>query len=185
MSDKTNPYQNLGEQILKLEIDMRLSRGFFERLRDEQPWSYIIQLCAYYQIALANIIANSLDHAELTEIFAQIPLAESHFGLLRIAKTLNIIDANCYPFLNKLAEIRNILAHNISMVSFDWDSYFKNNHKFKNEIINSMNKAIPSILILKDTVLAELLDKHPQIAIHSVATGIFWNIASKYNNIKA
>jgi len=103
--------QNLFESISDLENDLGLPDGFCQKLRKEADWSFIIQLHALIECAVAEQVTRTLKRKELADIFSRIELSNAKTGKLAFVKALNLLPAAHVQFIRSLSELRNELAH--------------------------------------------------------------------------
>ncbi|EIV1709763.1 hypothetical protein ACEV85_23175 [Vibrio parahaemolyticus] len=119
-------------EIAELEPILGVPNGFYDRLRVEDDWSFVIKLSALFEAVGTQALASKLQHVELEDAFAQLEQAHPKYGKIALMFKLSMITVDQRKFLLKLAELRNKLVHNISEVSFEFEGFISsldNNQK--------------------------------------------------------
>lgn len=100
-----------------------LPNGFYEKLLQEDDWSFIIKLNALFEGACTEVLSSCLGTAKITEALANLEFAHSKCGKIAMLKSLDAITTQQASILRTLAELRNNLVHNISNVNFSFSNY--------------------------------------------------------------
>lgn len=108
--------------INELERKLGIPVGLFQKLKDEDDWSFIIKVQALLELALAYLIQSELGRPELTKFLERLHLDGSS-GKLTLIKALGLMDKSHYAYLKLLADLRNKVAHNIKYVGFNLSEY--------------------------------------------------------------
>jgi len=128
------PMQNLAESLSRLESDLGLHEGFCMKLQHEGDWSFVIQLHALIECAVAEQVTRVFQRKELADIFSRIELSNTRTGKLAFVKALNLLPTAHVQFIRNLSELRNELAHKVQNVNVCLIKYFQKkteNHKPK------------------------------------------------------
>jgi hypothetical protein len=113
----------ISKEVSELESLLGLPDGFYNNLLAEDDWSFVIKLSALFEAASGQALATKLQHPEIESSLSYLEQANPKYGKVTLMFQLDIINKEQSAFLTKLAELRNKLIHNISEVSFDWNSY--------------------------------------------------------------
>ena len=100
-----------------------LPRDFYAKLLDEDDWSFVIKANALVEAACSDALAARLHAPELATCLATLDLGHNKHGKVALLRALGAIVKEQATFLQVLYELRNKLAHNISQVSFTFESY--------------------------------------------------------------
>lgn len=109
--------------VALFEQRLSLPEGFYVRLLREDDWSFVIKLNALFEAACAHALVTRLNAPKLIDQFARLELADRDRGKVKFLSTLGCITDEQAKFLRELAGLRNLLAHNVSHVSFTFDAY--------------------------------------------------------------
>lgn len=115
--------RHIFRDIASFEQRLALPKGFYGRLLKEDDWSFVIKLNALFEAVCAHALVTRLAAPELIDQFARLELADRDRGKVKFLLSLSCINDEQAAFLRRLAELRNALAHNVSQVSFTFDSY--------------------------------------------------------------
>ena len=110
-------------ELKALEADLGLPEGFYERLRSDDDWSFVIKLHALFESATTFVLARCLRKPELEEVFAHVEMSNSRAGKIAFGKTLGLFDEEDRRFLRQLSELRNNMVHRVANVSFAFKPY--------------------------------------------------------------
>jgi len=113
----------ISKEVAELEELLGLPNGFYKNLLKEDDWSFVIKLSALFEAASGQALAAKLQHSEIESALSYLEQANPKYGKVTLMLKLDIINKEQSFFLTKLAGLRNKLIHNVSEVSFDWDSY--------------------------------------------------------------
>ncbi|HMB89762.1 MAG TPA: hypothetical protein VKP65_02880 [Rhodothermales bacterium] len=93
--------------------------GFFERLLEEDDWSFIIKLHAFIEAVATQAIVRHLREPDLADYFARIDLSGQQTGKVRILSEIGLIGKPIRRFISSLSQLRNSLVHDVRNVSYD------------------------------------------------------------------
>lgn len=110
MTDKQN--QAL-QEVTRLEKGLNLPEGFFEKLLEEDDWSFIIKLHALFEAALSHVIVHRLGCDALADAVSYMDMSDKRKGKVVIASALGLLVSEERGFLDILSELRNVCAHDI------------------------------------------------------------------------
>jgi len=164
------------EDISKFEENLNLPIGFYTKLLEEDDWSFVIKLSALFEAACTHILSVRLRAPELEASFAFLDQANTKYGKLLLLKKLNAVNSNQYKFLERLASLRNELAHRVENVNFTFSSYINNldkNQKISFVKFFAYNYNDPVEINDKSIPKNEFVINNPKLAIWNVASDIF------------
>jgi len=100
------------------EKKLGLKRGFFDKLQNEDDWSFIIKLHALFEAVCTQLLISHLGEDKLSEVFSKLELSNKSSGKLVFLKQLELIGKNDRKFIYSLSELRNQLVHNVANFEF-------------------------------------------------------------------
>ena len=109
----------ISREVSNLESLLRLPSGFYNSLMAEDDWSFVIKLSALFEAASGQALAAKLQHSEIESELSYLEQVKK----INLILKLNIITKEQSKFLIDLASLRNTLVHNISNVTFSWETY--------------------------------------------------------------
>lgn len=104
--------------ILELEQRMGLSSGFFEKLIQEDDWSFIIKLHALFEGACTHLLLFHFQEPTLFEVLSRLELSNKSTGKLAFLDRLELLGKGDRRFISSLSEIRNTLVHDVTNHTF-------------------------------------------------------------------
>lgn len=116
MSER-NIFNDVQEFLDRLE----LPREFIWNLIEEDDWSFVIKMNALLEAATTHALVVRLNSPEIEDELAQIELADSAKGKVKLLRSLGCLGEDQATFIRKLAELRNRLVHNVSNVTFKYE----------------------------------------------------------------
>lgn len=111
------------QNVVELESRLNLPQGFCASLLHENDWSFVIKFHAVFEAALTRLLAHQLGHDELLDVFARLDMSHTGYGKLAFAKSLGCLEDEERRFIRKWSELRNVLVHDVTNVSFDLDAH--------------------------------------------------------------
>ena len=105
------------------EKHLGLPEGFLERLMDEDDWSFVIKLHASLEAAVTNVLTRCVDNYALEPVFRKLELSRAETGKMAFADAFGLTDHMEKRYIRALSELRNILVHDVSKVTFDFQTY--------------------------------------------------------------
>jgi hypothetical protein len=115
-----NLLQKIDSLSDKLNDDIKT---LFALLENQSDWAFFIQLSAYVELLLSSGIKSHFEEESLDSSFERLPLIDSGFGKTHIAKSVGLITKDHEKFIQRLAEIRNVLAHDFKALDFTLNEY--------------------------------------------------------------
>ncbi|MGF6973691.1 hypothetical protein QFZ94_002118 [Paraburkholderia sp. JPY465] len=112
-------------QIERLEKELQLPEAFFERLRVESDWSFVIKLHAVFEAVIVQALTGHLGQDCLADAFGYLDMSNVRSGKVAFARALGLLDAGEARFLAALSTLRNDLVHKVRNVGFSFDAYIK------------------------------------------------------------
>src|SRR5688572_2981213 len=95
--------------ISAFESQLGLPVGFYDKLLQEDDWSFIIKLNALFEAAATHILVVRLKAPELADALANLDFAHGKYGKLVLLRKLDAINKDQATLLRMLAELRNSL----------------------------------------------------------------------------
>ncbi|GAH50638.1 unnamed protein product [marine sediment metagenome] len=105
------------------EKDLQLHEGLFQRLLQEDDWSFVIKTHALIEAAVSQQLAIALDE-RLIDIFRHLELGDVRSGKIVFAESLGLLSKEECRYIQKLSELRNTLVHDIRKTDFSFRAYF-------------------------------------------------------------
>lgn len=125
----TNPLdlhiEKMRPQIALLESGLELPIGFFESLRAENDWSFVIKFHAVFEAALVQALTGHLGKDCLAEIFGYLDTSNGRTGKIAFARALGLLEQEECKYIVVLSVLRNNLVHKVRNVGFSFDEYFR------------------------------------------------------------
>lgn len=115
--------QQIFRDIAAFEERLGLPKKFYVRLLEENDWSFVIKLNALFEAVCSHALSARLNAPELIDQFARLELADRDRGKIKFLSSLGCLTNEQAKFLRELASLRNKLAHDVSQVTFTFDSY--------------------------------------------------------------
>lgn len=145
--------ENIFEELAEFEKKIGLPKGFYNALLAEDDWSFVIKLNALFEAAATHALVARLDTPELLDTLARLDFARQDCGKIKLLKKLGIISPEQAKCLQRLAELRNDLAHGIENVTFNFKEYFsKADSSQRKNIVRDFGHGLYDPLPLTDTV---------------------------------
>lgn len=166
---------DISKEVSDLEVLLGLPGGFYSALLKEDDWSFVIKLSALFEAASGQALSAKLQHSEIETELSYLDQANPKYGKVTLMLKLNIITKEQSKFLTELAELRNKLVHNVSEVSFDWESYISNFDKNKKKSFAKVfGHGIHENFVINDIPLnrTEFTVENPKMAIWVTANEV-------------
>lgn len=100
-----------------------LPPGFYDRLVNEDDWSFVIKLNALVEAACSDALAARLHEPALVSLLATLDLGHPKHGKVALLKELSAINKEQAGVLRMVLELRNLLAHNVARIGFTFAEY--------------------------------------------------------------
>lgn len=112
--------------VSDFEKRLSLPDGFYTKLLKEDDWSFAIKISALFEAASTHTLVSKLNTPELEGSFSHLDQANGKYGKVKLLKCLDVIYPEQATFLEKLANLRNQFAHNISSVELTFEQLIQN-----------------------------------------------------------
>jgi hypothetical protein len=163
--------------IADLENEIGVPVGFFGGLLNEDGWSFVIKLHAFFEGLLSNLLAQSLHREELRDVFSHIELSNIRSGKLVFAQKMYLLDQPAITFIRALSELRNKLVHDPRNVTFDMDEYVHGMDSNQRKTFRkNFGIAFPNE-VDDQRELDTLLDGKPQAVLYLGALKLVYNLS--------
>jgi len=140
----TEIYQRINE----LEKELNLPEGFYNKLSEDDDWSFIIKLHSLIEAAVTHTLVIALGDNRLEGIIAALQLGHKKTGKLAFVVALDLLHELSVKLIIKLSELRNGLVHKISNVQFSLEEYVGNlNASQLNEFVEIFGFGFPNSFI--------------------------------------
>jgi hypothetical protein len=120
--------QHAGEmrpQIQQLEKELELPEGFFDTLRTESDWSFVIKLHAVFEAVIVQALTGHLGQDCLADAFGYLDMSNVRSGKVAFARALGFVDPGEARFLTALSTLRNELVHKVRNIGFSFEAHIK------------------------------------------------------------
>lgn len=148
------------QAVAELEKRLGVPQGLFERLKEEDDWSFIIKTQALLETALTHLVTVTLGREEL-ETFVERLNLRGGAGKLSLVKALGLLTDNHRKYLEQLAELRNKVAHKIQYVAFTLNEHLSglNDSDLKKFVLTAVVLPGDSALTITDEFRGKILAK--------------------------
>ncbi|NMG64813.1 hypothetical protein GPA19_07615 [Azoarcus indigens] len=160
------------DDLAALEEAFGLPQKFIDGLINEDDWSLIIKSHALLESACSGMLCHYFGKYELIDIFAHLDMSNKKYGKIAFISALKLLSKAERRFISELSELRNMLVHNASNVTFSLENYFSNATKEKQERYHSaLNLRLKKISTKTEVIEGvNLLIKEPKSVIWSSLT---------------
>lgn len=117
------------DAVKEFESKLSLPEGFYNKLLQEDDWSFTIKMSALFEAACTHALVTKLNTPEIEKSLSQLDQANSSYGKVKLLKCLNLIEDEQADFLIRLANLRNNFVHNVSNVELTFDQLIGNMDK--------------------------------------------------------
>ena len=156
------------QKVDEFENRLGLPSGFYSKLLKEDDWSFVIKISALIEAACTHILSYKFRHPELEDNFSYLEQGNRKVGRVALLKKADALYDDQAKTLFSLAELRNLLAHNIKNTNFNFDEHLtqldKNQKtRFVNEFGHGVKDkiTIDNIVMDKNTFVLE----NPKLSI--------------------
>jgi hypothetical protein len=109
--------------IKKLEEELSLPAGFFDGLKNEDDWSFVIKCHALIETACSFLLTTYFRNPNFKDLFARIEMSDIKKGKIVFLKKADLMIPEEINFITGLSELRNKLAHDIQGIAFKFTDY--------------------------------------------------------------
>ena len=111
------------DDLAALEDAFGIPEGYIDNLKNEDDWSLIIKSHALLESATANLLCHYFAKHELIDVFASMEMSNKRSGKFAFLSALNLLGKEERRFISELSELRNLVVHNASNVTFGLREY--------------------------------------------------------------
>ena len=111
-------------QFADLEHAVGVREGFFQRLLDEDDWSFVIKLHALFESACAHLLLFHFREPELAGVFGRLELSNKTTGKIAFLAALKLVGKGSRRYIAALSELRNELVHDVRNTEFCLPEWF-------------------------------------------------------------
>lgn len=160
------------DDLAALEEAFGLPKGFIDSLINEDDWSLIIKSHALLESACADMLCHYFGKYELGDIFAHLDMSNKKCGKTAFISALKLLSKAERRFISELSELRNMLVHNASNVTFSLEKHFSSLTKEKQKSLHSALNLRLERISSKNEIIegVNLLIKTPKAVIWSSLT---------------
>jgi hypothetical protein len=90
--------------------------GTLVRLADESDWSFVVR-CAVMIVASLSTMLRRVE-PKLEAVIRELPMRHSKYGMVAVAKSLDLISEQQKCFIDHVMEMRNDCAHDVAALSY-------------------------------------------------------------------
>ena len=140
------------EPIIKLETQLGLPDGFYQKLLNEDDWSFIIKIHSLLEAAITHLLTETvniamsefssdfLDRDKLEKNFSWLEMSNKSIGKVTLSNSLGMILEESKIFIINLSELRNKLVHKISNMNFSFENHLNNLDKLQKRKFVQINR---------------------------------------------
>lgn len=107
--------------VSEMEFRLKLPVGFYDKLLEEDDWSFVIKLSSLFEGACTQVLSAHANCPALNDALSRMTMRGSKIGTL---VKLNSLTPDQAKVLDAIAVLRNSLVHSISNVTFSFNDYF-------------------------------------------------------------
>lgn len=107
--------------VSEMESRLQLPVGFYDKLLEEDDWSFVIKLSSLFEGACTHVLSAHANCPALNDAISRMTMRGSKIGTL---VKLNSLTRDQAKVLEAIAVLRNSLVHSISNVTFSFDDHF-------------------------------------------------------------
>ncbi|EHI9275098.1 hypothetical protein J9102_004339 [Vibrio vulnificus] len=111
--------QNFEGLISKINSN---TNDLFSLLDDTNDWAFIIKLSAFIDLLLNDALNRRLQESGLKSFIESSPLYGKN-SKTELARNLGLLTKGQCSFVQQIAEMRNVCAHDFSAISFNFEDY--------------------------------------------------------------
>lgn len=113
----------LDKTIAKLEDELALPNGFFDELKNEEDWSFIVKCHALMESACSFLLTAYFGNSNYEDIFSRLEMSDKKKGKVAFLRAAGLIVPEEASFIRGLSELRNKVVHNIRGIAFRFSEY--------------------------------------------------------------
>lgn len=146
--------------LRELEVSIGTKSGFFKKLLDEDDWSFVVKLHAFFEAVCTHLLLFHFKEPELDNIFSRLELSNKTTGKLAFLDKLELIRKEDRRLISSLSELRNNLVHDVRNSEFSLNDYVSGLTKKNTEILAVTFSPSETIWrkLVKDPILGLTID---------------------------
>ena len=113
----------IDQTIARLESELALPNGFFDVLKNEDDWGFIIKCHALMESACSFLLTVYFDNPNYEDIFSRLEMSDKKKGKVAFLGATGLVVPEEARFIIGLSELRNRLIHNIRGVAFSFSEH--------------------------------------------------------------
>ena len=117
--------RDVSSETADLERRLKLPKGFYSDLLNNDDWSFVIKLSALFEATCTHVLVARLQVPDLLDEITHIEYANLKYGKIKILKKLGVLSANQYEYLMALATLRNKIVHSIENTAFSFSKFLE------------------------------------------------------------
>lgn len=128
--------QNFDALLSKIDGD---TNALFSLLDDNNDWAFIIKLSAFIELLLNSVLNKRLQEPSLCSFMESSPLYGRN-SKTQLACDLSLLTKGQCSFIQQIAEMRNVCAHDFSAINFNFEDYLsKKDENQRKAWVNKLN----------------------------------------------
>ncbi len=151
--------------VHEVERSILQHRDFLDSLQDDSDWAFVIKIHAFLEALLTALICSHSGDFQLGDIASRLPMNSSDgISKLELVKANSLLSPEQMRFIKKFGEIRNLLAHEVSLV--DSFSFVEHVSKLDGNQLKNWKRDMTYFLIEdEDNHLSDMAVTEPRSAI--------------------
>lgn len=113
----------IDQTIARLESELALPNGFFDSLKNEDDWSFILKCHALMESACSFLLTAYFNDPSFEDIFSRLEMSDKKKGKVAFLQAAALVIPEEATFIIVLSELRNKLIHNIRGVTFSFSEH--------------------------------------------------------------
>lgn len=109
--------------IIELESTIGTKSGFFSELLNEDDWSFVIKLHAFFESICTHLLMFHFKEPALSDLFSRLELSNKSTGKIAFLSKLEMLGKDDRRLLNSLSELRNKLVHDVRNSEFTLEEF--------------------------------------------------------------
>jgi len=110
--------------ILKIQKKVGVNADFFEKLREEDDWSFIIKLHALLESVCTSLLIFHLNEPEIKKFVSRLELSNTNTGKVALLKQLHLLGEYERRFVRELSTLRNSIVHDVKNSKFELKEFY-------------------------------------------------------------
>ena len=113
----------IAQTIARLESELALPSGFFDSLKHENDWSFLLKCHALMESACSFLLTAYFNNPSFEDVFSRLEMSDKKKGKVAFLRAAGLIVPEEAKFIVGLSELRNKLIHNIRGVTFEFSEH--------------------------------------------------------------